>query len=69
MNRLEQKRKRCLLKEGVIKKCIYAEKITKSALIHKNIMDRKKSDDYYFCPANGCLALRERETLGVEEET
>jgi hypothetical protein len=43
--------------------------MTKSALIHKNIMDRKKSDDYYFCPANGCLALRERETLGVEEET
>lgn len=67
--KIDKKRKRCLLKEGVIKSCIYAKKMSKNRINHENIMDRKKSADYYYCPANGCLALIERETLGVKEET
>lgn len=69
MSRIDQKRKRCLLKEGKIKNCIYAREINKRALKHKNIMEKRKRNDIFYCPANGCLALRERETLGFKEET
>lgn len=69
MTRIDRKRKKCPLKEGKVKSCIYAEKMSKSSVNHENIMERKKSTDYYYCPTNGCLLMIENKTLRAKEET
>jgi dTDP-4-dehydrorhamnose 3,5-epimerase-like enzyme len=51
----QKQQKRCLLKEGKVKTCVYAIKLQEKTTKSKNILKFKNKKEFYYCPTPGCL--------------